>query len=215
MKNILYICIFVIWGGVTSAQTTSVAPPGVRTFDQVFVTLFSNSSGTYASSDFKLSFSPRGFIFATTTFVFPAVPAGFFSPTTESILVDLGTGVWLTYPSAGGTLIGVYPTPGYYTLRYRLASQAVGDARSVAIQAKFNPLVTYSSFSPDALLPILGDSYTPSSGCAAYPTGAMAPSFTTPSSGFGRAYVKYRLYRIGKKLLPTFVLNIKPCLIFF
>jgi hypothetical protein len=117
---------------------------GFRAIDQVFVELFSNASGTYTSSDFRLSFSPRGFTFATTNFVFPPLSSGFFSTTTESILLDLGDGVWQTYPIAGGTLICTYPTPAYYSLRYRLASQAIGDARTVAVQAKFNPTVNYS-----------------------------------------------------------------------
>jgi hypothetical protein len=184
----------------------------------VYVTLYSNSSGTFSQNNFSLSFSPRGLIHATTTFVFPALPSTFFNSTTQTIFIDLGDGVNLTYPTGGGTLTISYPSVGYYTISYGvMTSGGLGSfVGSESIQLKFNSGVTYSDYAPDKTWLIAGNSYTPLSSCAAYPTGSTAPSFTATGPGYGRAYVKYArlcddLFFIKPlRLLPTpfFTINL-------
>jgi hypothetical protein len=165
-------------GGVISAQT-KIEPAQPRANDQIFVTLSSNSA-PITVANFKLSFSPRGFIFSTVNFVFPPLPAGFYgTSTTNSVLVDLGGGIWETYPINGGIISHFYISPGYYTLRYHVIGAPESTTKSVSIQAKFNPSVNYADFVPSDTEPwvIEGGEYTPDGGCGAY--GSVAPSTAT------------------------------------
>jgi hypothetical protein len=78
MRTLLTL-LFLTFAFALSSQVVFVEPTGTRKHDEVFVKLYSDENGMFTSNDFRLSFSPRGALFSTMKFVFPPIPAGFFT----------------------------------------------------------------------------------------------------------------------------------------